>query len=335
MNMKFAIVSDRGGISRRAMLGAAATVVAAPAFAECRFEPEPHAKGPPVFMDYDQAELDAAYENSVYEPNIRQIGERLESNAEAARTRIGEPQRFAYGPTEIEKLDIYRSKRARAPIFVFIHGGTWRTGSSRRAAHPVELFVDHGAHFVALDFTNVLDAGGDLRVMADQVRRAIAWVYRNAESFGGDPDRLYIGGHSSGGHLCGVALVTDWKNDFGLPANIVKGGLCMSGMYDLKPVRLSWRSRYVKFDDAMEHAMSSIRHLDKINAAVTVTYGTFETPEFQRQGRDFAAALKQAGHKVDLVVLKNFAHLEAEESLGNPYGPNGRAAIAMMGLARA
>jgi arylformamidase len=109
----------------------------------------------------------------------------------------------------------------------------------------------------------------------------------------------------------------------------------MSGLYDLKPVRLSWRRSYVKFDDAMEHAMSAIRHLDKIRGAVTVTYGTFETPEFQRQGRDFAAALRQAGHKATLIAMPHFAHLEVQESLGNPYGPNGRAAIEMMGLARA
>jgi arylformamidase len=280
-------------ISRRTILGAAATLAATPALAEeCRFGPAPHQKGRPVFLDYDQAELDAAYENSVYEPNIGQIVRRLASQSDAVRARIGEPQRVAYGPTEVEKLDIYRTRRARAPV----------------------------------------DAGGDLRVMAEQVRRGIAWVYRNAESFGGDANRLYIGGHSSGGHLCGVALVTDWQKEFELPAAAVKGGLCMSGMYDLKPVRLSWRSNYIKFDDAMEYAMSSIRQLDQVHAAVTVTYGTFETPEFQRQGRDFAAALEKAGRKATLIELPHFAHLEAQESLGNPYGPNGRAAMQMMGL---
>jgi arylformamidase len=78
--------------------------------------------------------------------------------------------------------------------------------------------------------------------------------------------------------------------------------------------------------------MSSIRHLDNVHAAVIVTYGTYETPEFQRQGREFAAALQQAGHQAKLVELPNYAHLEAQESLGNPYGPNGRAAMEMMGL---
>jgi arylformamidase len=84
----------------------------------------------------------------------------------------------------------------------------------------------------------------------------------------------------------------------------------------------------------MEDTMSSIRHLDKLYAAVTVTYGTFETPEFQRQGRDFAAALKQAGKKVTLIEAPHYAHLESEESLSNPYRTNGRAAIEMMGLVR-
>jgi arylformamidase len=139
-----------------------------------------------------------------------------------------------------------------------------------------------------------------LGVMAAQVRRAIAWVHKNAATFDGDPDRIYIGGHSSGGHLCGVALVTDWEKDFGIPATFVKGGLCMSGMYELTPVRLSWRRSYVNFTDAMVDAMSSQRHLDKLNAPVVVSYGSLETPDFQRQSRD-AAAVKAAGKPVQLI----------------------------------
>jgi arylformamidase len=322
--------------SRRGFLGAAAFLAAGPALAaECRLGPPPHEKGPPVFMNYDQAELDAAYDQSAYEANIAQIGVRGASNSDAVRARLGAPQRVAYGPTAIERLDIYRAKEAHAPIFIFIHGGTWRTGSSRGSAAPAELFHDHGAHYIALDFVNVLEVGGDLRPMAQQVRRAIAWVAKHAASFGGDARRIYIGGHSSGGHLAGVALVTDWQKDFGLPADTIKGGICISGMYDMKPVRLSVRGNYVKFDDAMEDSMSSIRHLSRLHAPVTVAYGTFETPEFQRQGRDFAAAVKAAGKKITLVEGKNYAHMEMGESLANPYGPGGRAALAMMGLGRA
>jgi arylformamidase len=178
-------------------------------------------------------------------------------------------------------------------------------------------------------------ANGDLTVMAGQVRSAIAWTYKNAAKFGGDATRLYIGGHSSGGHLCGVALVTDWKNDFGLPEDVVKGGVCMSGMYDLKPVRLSKRGNYVHFTDPMEQAMSSQRHLDLLHAPIMVTYGSNETPEFQRQNRDFAAAGKAAGKPVQLIEAANYNHFEMMESVGNPYGPNGRAVLAMMQLGHA
>ena len=96
--------------------------------------------------------------------------------------------------------------------------------------------------FVVPDFAWVQDVGGSLMPIAQQVRRAVAWVYGNAQRLGGDPDRIYVSGHSSGGHLAGVILTTDWREDFNLPADTVKGGLCCSGMFDLKPVRLSARS---------------------------------------------------------------------------------------------
>ena len=79
--------------------------------------------------------------------------------------------------------------RPNAPINVFIHGGAWRGGLAKDSAYPAELFLHAGAHYVVLDFINVIEAGGNLTPMADQVRRAVAWVARNARSFGGDPDR--------------------------------------------------------------------------------------------------------------------------------------------------
>ena len=320
-------------LSRRAMLGAASAFIATPAFAtECQVGPPPHAKGPRVFLDLDQVELDAAYDQAFYAPLRLQVIKRYAAASELARTRLGQPQRIAYGPSEAEKLDIFRAKRPNAPIFVYIHGGAWLGGEAKNNAFAAEMFVNAGANFVSLDFIAIKEAGGDLRTMADQVRRAIAWTYKNAGSFGGDPNRLYIGGFSSGGHLCGVALVTDWQKDFGLPVDAVKGGLCMSGMYDMKPVRLSKRSSYIKFTDEMEHAMSSQRHLNLLQAPVIATYGTNETPEFQRQNRDFFAAVKAAGKPIELVVGTSYNHFEMGESLGNPYGPNGRAALALMQL---
>ena len=288
-----------------------------------------------VWLDMDQAALDAAYDQSAYAPNREQILARNAANSERVRARLGAPRRYAYGPTPIETLDVYPTGRAAAPINVFIHGGAWRGSLAKNNAIAAELFVNAGAHYVVPDFVWVQDVGGSLFPIADQVRRAVAWVYRNAEQFGGDPRRLYVSGFSSGAHLAGVLLTTDWAKDFDLPADMLKGGLCCSGMFDLKPVRLSSRSGYVAFTDEMEQALSPQRHLDKLTAPIVVAHGTLETPEFQRQSRDFAAAVRAAGKRVELLVGDGYNHFELYETLANPYGLLGRAVLAQMNLSAA
>jgi arylformamidase len=239
---------------------------------------------------------------------------------------------LSYGATPIEGLDLYATPKPNAPVHVFIHGGAWRSGLAKDYATPAEMFVHAGAHFAVPDFNNVIETKGDLMPMAQQARTAVAWVYKNAQSFGGDPNRIYVSGHSSGGHLAGVVLTTDWRKDFGLPVDVVKGVVCCSGMFDLKPVRLSKRSEYVKFTDQVEHALSAQRHLDKINCPVTLVYGSLETPEFQRQSRDFAAAVRAAGKAVQIVVAPGYNHFEVNETLASPYGFFGRAVLEQMKL---
>jgi arylformamidase len=321
-------------MNRRAFLatGVATVTLAAGRRVWAQSPPTSAPKGPRVWLDMDQAELDAAYDQIRYAPNLPQIVKRWAMNSEAVRARLGPPRRYAYGPTAIEALDVYTTSRPNAPVNVFLHGGAWRSGLAKDYAYPAELFVRAGAHYVVPDFINVVEAGGDLIPMADQVRRAVAWVYRNAHTFGGDASRVYVSGHSSGAHLAGVVLVTDWGRDFNLPVDTVKGGLCCSGMYDLKPVRLSARSAYVKFTDAVEHALSTERHLDRLRTPVIVAYGTLETPEFQRQSRDFAAAVTAAGKPVQLIVGEGYNHFEIPETLANPYGLLGRAVLAQMKL---
>jgi arylformamidase len=311
---------------------AAAGIVLPPPRVDPYRGPRSHEKGPRVFLDYDQVELDAAYDQAVYQPNILQLNRRWASNSARTRARIGEPLRRSYGPSAIEELDIFPAEHAGAPIFIFIHGGAWLRGDAKSYAAPAEMFTRAGAHYVVPDFVNVADAGGSLFPMAEQVCRAIAWVHRNAQSFGGDPDRIYVGGQSSGAHLTAVALTTDWPGEHGLPATIVKGGLATSGMYELAPVRLSARANYVKFTDEMVERLSPIRHIDRLGAPLIVSYGTYETPEFIRQAREFAAAVEGAGKLRDLIVAENYSHLELPETLCNPYGILGAAVLKMMGL---
>jgi arylformamidase len=289
------------------------------------------AQGPIVWRDMDQRELDDAYDQEVYAPNRAQVVERRIANSERTRQILGAPQRVAYGPTDIEQLDIFRTDRANAPVNIFIHGGAWRRNKAADYAVNAELFVRAGAHHVILDFINVDEAAGSLFPMAEQIRRAIVWVARNAESFGGDPDRLYLTSHSSGSQFGGVMVTTDWTQE-GLPADLIKGATLCSGMYDLAPVRLSKRSQYVKFTDDMVEALSGQRHIDNLKTPLVLAYGTYETPEFQRQTRDFFAAVTKAGKPAELIVGQGYNHFELLETLASPYGLVGRAVLRQMGL---
>src|SRR5262252_8848161 len=122
--------------ARRKLLGLAAAFTGIAAAGPLLAQESPagaatHAKGPTVWLDMDQAELDAAYDQIKYAPNLPQLTKRYATNSEAVRSRLGAPRRFAYGPTAIEGLDVYVTRRTDAPINVFVHGGAWRVGLAK------------------------------------------------------------------------------------------------------------------------------------------------------------------------------------------------------------
>jgi arylformamidase len=288
-------------------------------------------KGPLVFLDMDQQALDDAYDQEIWAPNRALIVERRKAASERARAILGPPRRLAYGSSEHERLDIFDCGVNGAPVNVFVHGGAWRRNVAADYALQAEPLVRAGAHAVLIDFINVDQAQGDLFPMYEQVRRALAFVWRNADSFGFDRGRVYVSAHSSGSHLAGVVLTRGWREE-SLPADAFKGAVLLSGMYDLEPVRLSKRSSYVNFTDVMVEQLSAQRHLDGLHTPLVLAYGTRETPEFQRQTRDFAAAVKARGMPVELIEGVAYNHFELLETLANPYGLTGRAMLAQMQL---
>jgi arylformamidase len=287
---------------------------------------------PLVFLNYDQAGLDRAYDQAVFAPNMQEVlaGNAVLSNE--VRARIGEPERYTYGTTPVETLDVYKTDKPNAPIHIYLHGGAWRTAQGRNYAFCVEPFVKAGAHYVIPDFAGVETMDGRLPPILEQIKRAVAWVYRSAERFGGDRNRIHVTGHSSGGHWAGVLLLTDWQAEFGLPNDLIKTAFCCSGMYDLEGPSLSARSKYVKFDAATIDAMSAIRHIDKLKCVPLLAYGSNESPEFQRQTRDFAAALAKAGKPTQVFVAEGANHFEITRTLGDPNGVLGRAVFEQMKL---
>ena len=285
-----------------------------------------------VFRDYDQAELDRQYDQRAWAANAIALINGYSIDSEIVRERLGEPEVHAYGEGRAETLDLFRTQRPNAPIHVFVHGGAWRTLGKRDSAFAAEHLVRSGAHFAALDFA--LLPYVSLDEMVWQVKSAIAWLYRNAAALGADPERIFVSGHSSGAHLAAAAITGDWKAEFDLPFETVKGAVCCSGIYDLEPVRRSRRNRYVQLDERQVEALSPIRHVGHLACPVVIACGEHESDEFKRQARDFAAAIER--HRVpvalELVEGPGLNHFEIINTLGAPTGLLGQLALRQMGL---
>ena len=286
--------------------------------------------GAKVFLDYDQAGLDRQYDQRAWAANAAEVINGYAIDSAAVRARLGSPETYDYGDTRAAALDVFRAHRPRAAMQVFIHGGAWRGLSKDDSAFAAETFVRAGAHFIALDFALLPVA--TLDEMVDQVRSAVAWLYRYAGDLDADPERIFVSGHSSGAHLAATVVTTDWRARFGLPPTVVKGALCVSGIYDLEPVRRGTRNGYVRLDDALVEALSPARHLDKVACPVAVAFGRHESDEFKRQGRDFAAALQRRDSPVQLIEADGANHFEVINTLAKPTGLLGRVALAQMGL---
>ena len=280
-----------------------------------------------VFLDYTQEALDKAYDQRQWAPNALEVIARYTTNSEEVR-KTYPPQTEKYGPSDAETLDIFAPKNAKGlPVMVFIHGGAWRLLTKDDSSTPAPTFVDNGCVYVALNFATI--PAVRLPDMAEQCRTALTWVHANIARFGGDPEKIFVSGHSSGGHLCGVMLTTDWAAR-GAPANFIKGGVPMSGMYELYPVMLSARSSYVKISPEELVALSAMRHLGELNCPVIVVNGDKETPEVQRQAKEFATAAAGMGKLAGYMVLAGKNHFEAQEELNNADTPLSKAVLAMM-----
>ena len=258
-----------------------------------------------VFLDYDQKALDDQYEQRVWVPHADQIIRRYGIASDAVRKRIGEPRTERYGASPIETLDIYGQG---GTALVFVHGGAWKRQSKRENAFAAEMVVRAGAAYVALDFA--LLPAVTLDEMVAQVCRGVEWVCRNVSR------SVVLCGHSSGAHLAACALTR---------SNVVRSALVVSGIYDLRPVRLSARNDYVRLDEALEHEYSPVRHIDRIRSPVTVAWAEHEAAEFARQSREFAGALG-----APTLIGRDMNHFEIIETLADPASPLGRAALSML-----
>ena len=260
-----------------------------------------------VFLDYTQEQLDQAYDQLVWAPHRDAIQAEIRKQCEAVRRQMP-PRTERYGNGDMQVLDIFAPAGALGvPVLVYLHGGAWLRGSRLDVAYPAPALTGRGAALVVTDFNNVSEVS--LPAMIEQCREALDWTVRNAASFGGDPDRVYLAGHSSGAHLASCVLLGN---------SAVKGALVISGMYDLHAPLLSARSKYVRITPDELGAASAMRHLGRVSCPVAVAWSVGDSPEFRRQAQVFAAALQGMGRLASRTEVFSPNHFEEPRQLADP-----------------
>ncbi len=234
---------------------------------------------------HDAAWHDAQYNNRARVPEAATVLLPRWAQASAlVRDRMTCLLDQAYGDAPGETLDVFPARNEGAPVLVFIHGGWWRALDKADHSFVAPAFVQAGAMVVVPNYA--LCPAVTIEQIALQTTRALAWVWRNARRFGGDPRRIVVAGHSAGGHLAAMLLACRWT-DVGddLPPRLVQGALSISGVFDLEPIR---QTPFLAPD--LQLTPASVRRLSpaffpRPRGRLVALVGALESEEFLRQNQ--------------------------------------------------
>lgn len=284
-----------------------------------------------IYRGYDQDGLDKQYERLVCDDAFA-IFDRWRAKSDESAARRPARLDIAYGPSATETLDIFPAADPAAPILVYIHGGYWIWKDKADFRFVAEGVVDAGATLVVINYALTPDATMD--EITRQVRAACAFTWKNAGSLiPGDRNRIFVAGHSAGGHLTAVAATTDWPAfDPSLPASILAGGVAVSGIYDLEPIRLSYLNETVGLDAAMAARNSPLAAVHPDMPPLTLVVGGDESDEFKRQQASFAAAATALGNTVETLEVPAHHHFAVIETIADTGSALNAAVLKRMGL---
>jgi arylformamidase len=284
---------------------------------------------PPVFLHYDRAALDREYDNRKKVADAPAWLARFTDASNATRVEIPCRLDVPYGSQPLEHLDIFPAERATpAPVHVFVHGGYWQWLDKKDFSYVARAFVPAGITTVVINYA--LMPAVSMAELVRQCRAAVAWVARHAERFGGDPSRITISGHSAGGHLVAMLLATDWPAFAGLPADVVKAGVGISGLYDLEPIRLCYLNGVLALTPADAQAHSPIHLTPGHTAPLLLPVGVLEGPEYRRQSEAMATAWRRHGGTADVLDMAGHDHFSIVWELSEREAPLSRAVRALI-----
>lgn len=270
-----------------------------------------------VFLGYDQAALDAQYNARAAVPDHPSVIERWDVAGAAALTRLQADLDLPYGDGALETLDIYRPAVADGPmpVLMFIHGGYWQWRDKKDFVFLAEPWVRAGVVTVMVNYP--LAPAATMDEIVDACRRAVAWTAARIARHGGDRHRIWVSGHSAGGHLTAEMLATDWRAyGFALPP--MAGGLAISGLYELEPIRRSYLNAVLGMDAETAHRNSPTLHPPADAPPLICAAGGAETEEFHRQQAGLVAAWRARGLAVETVEVPGRNHFTVLDAFADP-----------------
>jgi arylformamidase len=267
-----------------------------------------------VYKQHNQAGLDSQYNNRLHVPDYANYLNRWELQSREAEKKLPVIKDISYGDLPREKLDVFPSLLPHSKTLIFIHGGYWHLWDKTMFHFIANGFHSYGVTTVLLTYPFASEVSMDQVVLS--CRNAINWLYKNVSLFNGDPDEIYVVGHSAGGHLAAMLMATDWRLlNPNLPANVLKGTCAISGLFNLVPIHLSYLNAVLKMDMQTSLRNSPV-NLQPLNTCpLIIAVGSAETVEFNDQSKELYAAWKDKGIDIQLLQLPELNHYSIIETI--------------------
>jgi arylformamidase len=283
-----------------------------------------------VYKQYDQTALDRQYNNRLQVPEYDIHLKRWEDTSREAEKKFEGVYDIAYGDHERERLDIYPSSTKKSKTLVFIHGGYWQRLDKSLFQFVAEGFLPY--EFTVVLITYPLAPSVPLDTIVASCKKAVQWIHANIQQYHGDPDELFVAGHSAGGHLAVMLMSAGWQHSkTSFPAGIVKGVCAMSGLFDLEPIRLSEINEILGLDEYAVSSNSPVDLMPDYTCPMVIAVGADESDEFISQSTALYSSWQKYNVPIELLRLPAINHYSIVESFADKNSYLHAAMLQLMG----
>ena len=278
----------------------------------------------------DKLTLEREYSPSSCVQDLNALLSQYVAKSEAVRAQLGNPAVHQYGASAVEALDFFPASRAGGPLLVYIHGGYWQELSKNEHAFPAVALNRNAISYCAINYG--LAPQGTLDEMVDRCRRALAWIAQHSAMLGIDANAIHVSGHSAGAHLTAMAALADWKR-YGLDASPIRSVILLSGVFDLRPLPLTYINDAVRMssEDALRNSPALLIETATAFPPALVAWGDNETSEFKRQSNEFADSLERRGAAAVRHEIASRNHFDLPFDIGDETTHFGRLTLQHVG----